>query len=266
MAIKICVDCGHYTNYNQGAYKPYYEGNMTWKLGQYLIQELKEYGFSVTNTRTSKGTDLGVYNRGTKAKGHDLFISLHSNACGTPSVKRVVIVKGYDQPNTLANKFGECISKAMGITEKYQIMTRKNSSGGEYYGVLRGAKAVGVKNRFILECGFHTNVEVAKWLYQDNNLKKLAQAMADMLAKHYGYKKTTNKEETKTEFKPYVVRIIYEGKDGLNIRKEPNTSSKIMGVVYEGECFTIVYEKNGFGKLKSGLGYISLNAKYVKKI
>ena len=33
MAIKIMIDSGHYTNYNQSkVYKKYYEGNMTWKL------------------------------------------------------------------------------------------------------------------------------------------------------------------------------------------------------------------------------------------
>ena len=73
-------------------------------------------------------------------------------------------------------------------------------------------------------------------------------------------------ETAKEEFKPYIVKIIYEGKDGLNIRKEATTSSAIMGVVYCGEAFTIVEEKNGFGRLKSGLGWISINSKYVKKI
>lgn len=257
MAIKICVDCGHYINYNRGAYKPYYEGNMTWKLGQYLINNLKEYGFTVSTTRDSNHNDLNVYNRGYKAKNHDLFISLHSNACGTPSVKRVVIVKGYDQPDTLANKFGKCISEAMGITEKYQIMTRKNSSGGEYYGVLRGAKAAGVANRFILECGFHTNESVAKWLYSDANLKKLAQSMADMLASHYGYKKKTNTEK-------YSTGIYRVTTDTLNVRKGPGTSYSIVGSVPKGGAYTIVKVDGNWGFLKSGLGWIHLG--YTEKV
>ena len=67
-------------------------------------------------------------------------------------------------------------------------------------------------------------------------------------------------------FSNYTVKIIYEGKEGLNIRKEATVSSAIVGVVYKGEAFTIVEEKNGFGRLKSGLGWISLNSKYVKKL
>lgn len=40
---------------------------------------------------------------------------------------------------------------------------------------------------------------------------------------------------------------------------------KVVGTVKKGEVFTIVEEKNGLGKLKSGAGYISMNTKYVKR-
>lgn len=64
-------------------------------------------------------------------------------------------------------------------------------------------------------------------------------------------------------FKPYVVKIIC---DELNIRKEASFSSPVVGVVTKGQAFTIVEEKNGLGKLKSGAGWISLGTKYVQKI
>ena len=65
---------------------------------------------------------------------------------------------------------------------------------------------------------------------------------------------------------PYVVKVIYEGQDGLNVRAEANASSKVNAVIYFGQAYTIVEEKNGWGKLKSGVGWISLKSKYVKKI
>ena len=65
---------------------------------------------------------------------------------------------------------------------------------------------------------------------------------------------------------PYVVKVIYEGKDGLNVRSEANASSKVNAIIYFGEAYTIVEEKNGWGKLKSGIGWISLNSKYVRKV
>ncbi len=87
----------------------------------------------------------------------------------------------------------------------------------------------------------------------------------------YGYTWSWFKNEiTKASNPPgiesFLVKIIYSGSDGLNVRKEPNTSSQIMGVVYENQVYTIVETKNGWGKLKSGLGWISLNSKYVKKL
>ena len=51
----------------------------------------------------------------------------------------------------------------------------------------------------------------------------------------------------------------------LNIRQKADFNSKIVGTVKKGEVFTIVEEENGLGKLKSGVGYISMNTKYVKR-
>ena len=50
----------------------------------------------------------------------------------------------------------------------------------------------------------------------------------------------------------------------LNVRKEPNTSSRIATQVQEGMVFTIVAEKDGWGKLKSGAGWIKLS--YTKRL
>ncbi len=60
----------------------------------------------------------------------------------------------------------------------------------------------------------------------------------------------------------FLVEIIC---DELNIRQQADFNSKVVGTVKKGEVFTIVEEKNGLGKLKSGAGYISMNAKYVKR-
>lgn len=62
--------------------------------------------------------------------------------------------------------------------------------------------------------------------------------------------------------KTFLVEIIC---DSLNIRQHADFNSKIVGTVKRGEVFTIVEEKNGLGKLKSGAGYISMNTKYIKK-
>lgn len=60
---------------------------------------------------------------------------------------------------------------------------------------------------------------------------------------------------TGTKF-PYLVKIIT---DELNVRKGPNTSYGVVTVVKRHGVYTIIDEKNGWGKLKSGAGWINLN-------
>lgn len=64
----------------------------------------------------------------------------------------------------------------------------------------------------------------------------------------------------KSEF-PYIVQITA---DVLNIRKGPGTNYPVVGQIKDKGKYTIMEVQNGFGKLKSGAGYISM--KYTKKI
>ena len=66
------------------------------------------------------------------------------------------------------------------------MYTRRGSSGGEYYGVLRGARAAGLTDYYIVEHSFHTNAKMAKWLLNDSNLRNLAEAECRVIAEHYG--------------------------------------------------------------------------------
>lgn len=61
-------------------------------------------------------------------------------------------------------------------------------------------------------------------------------------------------------FTPYKVRITA---DVLNVRSGAGTNYKVNTQVYQHEVYTIVNEKSGWGQLKSGAGWISLQ--YTKK-
>lgn len=56
-------------------------------------------------------------------------------------------------------------------------------------------------------------------------------------------------------FTPYLVRIIASI---LNVRRGPGTTYAITTQIRRGEVYTIVGEENGWGKLKSGAGWIYL--------
>ena len=60
---------------------------------------------------------------------------------------------------------------------------------------------------------------------------------------------------------PYMVKITASV---LNVRGGVGVNYPITATVNKGEIYTIVEEKNGWGKLKSGVGWISL--KYTKKL
>ena len=201
MSKKICLDAGHVgSKYNQSpVVKTYYESAMVWALHLKLKAQLEARGFQVVTTRASIDTDLGVYERGTASKGCDVFISLHSNACGTESVDYPVVYRAYDNKNnvdTLALKLAKKVGELMGTTQAGRTATRKNSSGGEYYGVLRGARAVGTPCYMLIEHSFHTNTKATKWLSKDANLDKLAVAEADILAEFFGMESSTETEKT----------------------------------------------------------------------
>ena len=116
----------------------------------------------------------------------------------------------------------------------------------------------------LIEHGFYDNKEDLALMQNHRNI--FVEADCKAICKYFGitYKApTVKKEETQ---KSFLVKIMYDGKEGLNIRAEANLTSKVVGQVYEGQVFTIVEVKNGWGRLKSNVGWISLNSKYVKKI
>jgi N-acetylmuramoyl-L-alanine amidase len=259
MAIKICLDAGHYAKYNQSPVnKKYYESDVVWKLHLLLKKELEAYGFEVITTRRDKDKDLALLSRGKTAKGCDLFISLHSNACDTESVDYpVVIVPISGKGDAIGDKLAKCVTETMGTKQKGKIYKRKGGGNYDYYSVIYGAVNVGVVG-IIIEHSFHTNKAATNWLLNDGNRKKLAKAEAEVIAEHYGLKK---KEQPKEEFKSYLAKVTASV---LNIRKGAGTNYAIVGSIKKNEVYTIVAEADGagatkWGKLKSGAGWISLD-------
>lgn len=54
---------------------------------------------------------------------------------------------------------------------------------------------------------------------------------------------------------PYTVRVT---DDSLNIRSGSGVNFDVVGVISDRGVYTITEENNGWGKLKSGVGWISL--------
>lgn len=313
---KVHIDPGHQTDhYNRSTTNEnYYESNMTWKLANYLKSELESRGITVTLSRQFINENPSLYNRGYGAKGCDLFLSLHSNACGTESVDYPVVYRAYDKTiaDDFALKLANLIHNLMGTKQAGRTATRTGKNG-EYYGVLRGARAAGLTYYYIVEHSFHTNANATNWLLNDNNLRTLAKKEAELIASYFNVK--NNQPETIAPVKPetitrelYRVRkswsdsasqigaysilenakkncpdgySVYDSKGNvvyskntsyivqitattLNVRSGAGTNYKVTTQVKKNQKYTIVEEKNGWGRLKSGAGWISL--KYTKKV
>lgn len=289
--VKIMLDAGHFGNYNRSpVYSAYYESRMTWSLHKHLKTALEDYnGFSVGVTRASQAKDMNVYTRGTASKGYDLFLSLHSNSSSARSTDYPLIINQKGKTgDSLAKNLGKTIQDTMGTKQGYKVWQRLNSDGKtEYYGVLRGSKAVGTKG-MILEHSFHTNLTATKWLFNDSNLKKMAQKEAKVLADHYGLSKAEdngkNDADTMEVSTPAVNKVTAAKKPassktvkssqkvkvlitGLNMRKSYTTSSKSMGKAKKNKTYQLKAKtKDGkWGQLKTNGYWIYLKG-YTKVV
>ncbi|MDE7279064.1 MAG: hypothetical protein K2N26_04995, partial [Oscillospiraceae bacterium] len=74
-------------------------------------------------------------------------------------------------------------------------------------------------------------------------------------------------ESPKEESKNFLVRVL---DSALNIRRYPSLTAPVDGVITDGGVYTITetaYCGNIlWGKLKSGVGWISLGSKYVRRL
>lgn len=162
------------------------------------------------------------------------------------------------------------------------------TGGGTYYGKCTNTNSIGieicddVKNGTIYPSAktIENTLELTKWLMEKYNIPvshvirhfdvtgKLCPAYwcgtptKNVKWKTEFWNKLVGKTEVQTtsKFKPYLVKVTV---DTLNVRKGVGTSYGIATTISKNQVYTIVEEKNGWGKLKSGVGWISL--KYTKK-
>lgn len=239
--ITICLDAGHYGKVNQSpVFKSYYESVAMWKFTQWEAEELTKLGFEVILTRSDMNKDLSLDKRGRASKGGDVFISNHSNACGTESVDRVSVIIAVNHGSNLNNDdkalatmIADNCTRVMGLNQKPNIYTKdagydRNGNGkrgdDEYYGVLNGAQAVNTPIRMIVEHSFHTNTKSAKWLYNDANLKALAISEAHVIATYFGCDKVVVEDNVVAPVVSTFEYIVQSGDTLSKIAKKYGTT------------------------------------------
>ena len=282
MSKKICLDAGHYSKVNVCPDIPeYYESERMWDLHLLLKKKLEAYGFEVITTRAYQTADMALTQRGKSAAGCDLFISMHSNATAgyvmNDAVDYVVAIVALNgSADEIGEKMAAVVAKTMGVLQGSRISKRyydEDNKNLDYYGVIRGAVSVGVP-AMILEHSFHTNTRIVRWLLDDKNLEKLAQAEADLIAEYFGI--LPEEIPITIEKLDGSLKVIYTGADGVNVHNTPDFEEASVNYNYgpvgpataHGSEFTVTgLATLGNGskmyRLLSGL-YITAAEKYVE--
>ena len=183
----VCLDAGHSGKYNQSpAAAEFWESEFNWRFCLLLKKALEAYGMEVRSTRADPKMDPGLVERGKASRGCDLFLSIHANAADRESADYPLVIAQLDgKGDALAASLGKTIRNSMDTTEPEQIWHKANGTGADWYGVLRGAAAVGTVG-LILEHGFYTNGRCVRWLLEEENLRRLAGAEAAVIAQWFG--------------------------------------------------------------------------------
>lgn len=260
---KLKIDPGHAGKYNSGAAAGYWESEMSWELSNYLKKMINKYpGVKATLTKESLDEDPEVYDRGTFAKGNDLFVSIHSNSSDSSSTDYPLTIVPYakEQLYKLAQPLGialaKGIKKTMKTSQKYQVWVKKQRDGRDWFGVVRGASDVGVAG-IIIEHSFHSNPGMAKWLMKAKNLKKLAKMETNTITGYYGL------NADGTLVKPDVPDEV-ELKAGkktttMSWRKRPVTGYEVFRSTHENGKFKLANSTSGIvskdKSVKSGKEY-----------
>ncbi len=214
--MKICIDAGHTLGSNPSpTNSAYSEGTRMFELQRYLKAALERYGFEVVCTRTSVTDNPDLYERGSAARGCELLLSLHTNAVGNnggnDTVDYVAVFYPIDKRGQkLAQELSEVIADVMNTRQQPQALVRYNSAGNaDYYGVIRHAVGVGAIG-MILEHSFHTHSGMTKWLLSNENLQRLAEAEAAVIAEHYGMEAPEVRFELLKDIKSEIYRPTIE--------------------------------------------------------
>lgn len=181
----------------------------------------------------------------------DLAVEIHNNAGGGDGWEALIQTNGYAAKSKAAALAIEKEVKALGQQSR-GLKTRLNSVGTDYFGFLRMVKAPAI----IAEGFFVDN----KADTADFDTKAEQQAMGCAYAR--GILAHLNIDDSVRAAK-YPVKVKVTA-TVLNIRKGPGTSHAVVGTIEDQGVYTIMEESGGWGRLKSGAGWIFMA--YTKKI
>ena len=259
-AFTVTIDAGH--GYNtpgkRAADSSFREWQINDAVADYLQPMLESKGITVYRIDDVTGeTDISLNTRLQRAINYnsDLHVSIHQNAVGdewheatgTETYYSVLgSQKSQDLAHSVANKMAEYINThnrgSKGTTNELFI-TREFTRAGIDSNLYEGL--------------FMSNKEDVEKMQTSEYANSYAKAIAESILSTY-------RNEISSE--PFTVRVRKDLNETLTVRDKAHYTGEMTGEVVPGEVLTIVEVQNGWGKLKSGLGWINVSGKYVEEI
>ena len=244
--MKINVHGGHSLKC-RGASGYLDEVNEDRKVKNRVIELLRANGHTVydctDDNSTSQNANLKAIVNKCNSHSVDLDVSIHLNAGGGTGTE-VYVYSNTSKSKPYAERIAKNISNSLGIRNRgvkaqtnLYVLRKTNSSA------------------LLVECCFVDNAtDKEHW-----NVEKCAKAIVEGIL-NKSITTTSNTTNTSNNVN-YIVEI---NTDVLNVRKEPTTNSSIVLQVKKPYRYTIVEEKDGWGRLKSNVGWIKLS--YTKRV
>lgn len=178
----------------------------------------------------------------------------------------------WDGKSVVSMKTGEETEdgKAYTITAEFRKYACIEDSIADHSAYLTGAKD-GDKLRYegLKGCKeYKTAAQIIKdggYATSTSYVKALCDIIKEYKLTDYEVKKAAKPATKPAESKPAATFKVQVTADDLRIRKTPSLKGEIAGYTGKG-VFTITEEKNGWGKLKSGAGWICLTVSCVKRV
>lgn len=285
---KICFIVGHGKS-KTGGYDP---GATNGKFEEFkIVKEIAKHAQKHYNDNYNERADLMNYegnlylqDRINKLKDdtYDFIAEIHMNSSTskTATGTECYYYHGSERGQKYADTICDSISAALDVPQRKNgtdedggDKVKLNDRGQDYFGIIRSTKPCAV----LVETVFISNSSDLNKVKTAAGQKRCGIAIAEAIAKCRGLKKKvstpttetsketpkeTPKEQPTKTFEPYTVKVTAAA---LNIRKGPGINNEITGCITTRGVYTIVGESagkgstKGWGKLKSGAGWISLD-------
>ena len=216
---------------------------------KYIATLLKQYGWTTSRVKRHKDWSGKNCPHKTMELGWDRFVKMIQKELDILNGKTTAAKPTTSTTTSTTFKVGN-YGKNVVTTDNLNIRRTRNA-----------------KSEFLITIPKGTTIKVNYIMYQDNSVAPKGDLWGGVTYKgvtgfiNLKYVKPVTTTTTSGKAVNYRVRITASS---LNVRKEPNASAKITTTVKKDNVFTIVEEKDGWGKLKSGAGWINLS--YTKKL